>query len=133
MFIILVLFLITMVVFISVSYKKSTVIQPKLIDLELVGKYMSDFEVVGVHLGERKWHIINYVEKHNPVELIPEPKNKYSSKAIMVEVEGVHVGYISESDLDEVHDIISRPYSARVLEKDYSNSFLNLTIEINHS
>lgn len=130
--------LLVLAIYIAVNFNNDT---PRVTSLkttsktenrELVGNYMSDFEVVGVHVKDRKWYVINHVIEHNPVELVPEPTNKFSKDAIMVEVNGVHVGYISEDDVDEVHEIIKGPHQARVLLKDYTNGYLTLKIEINH-
>lgn len=132
------LIILTLAIYFTVKYinytnKYSNTNTFKTESRNLVGIYMSDFEVVGIHINERKWYIINHVIKHNPVELIPEPNNKYSKEAIMVKINGVHVGYISETDVAEVHEIIKCQHQARVLLKEYTNEYLNLRIEINHN
>ena len=131
--IIVIIFIIAVYFFVTQD-SKPKYIEPKIetYTKKPVGKYISDFEVVGIHALNIKTYIINSVILNNPVELIPEPTNTYSKKAIQVKIDGTYLGYISEDDVDEVHEIIKNPYLAWVSYKSFEDDYLTLEIEINH-
>jgi len=84
------------------------------------------FEITGVHIEGRKKYIINYCSIFDEIELIHEPNNKFSKRAIVVKHNGRKIGYIPEYDVEEVHEIIKRPYEANIDEINYYSSYLSV-------
>lgn len=54
----------------------------------------------------KKVYRYNYI--HKPVKLIPEPKNKHDKNAVIVQIAGEKVGYISRDDNRHVKNILEK-------------------------
>lgn len=63
-------------------------------------------ELIEQGLGARK--IFQYCFCNKPVCLVPEPKNAHDKNAVMVQIAGKKVGYISREENSHVKEIISR-------------------------
>jgi hypothetical protein len=90
------------------------------------------FEVTGVHISDRKKYITYYCQEYDMVTLTHEKNNTYSNRAIVVKHNNKRIGYISENDLEYVHDIIKNNYEALITSIDFDGSYLNVIINIEY-
>lgn len=58
--------------------------------------------------GKHMKNIFQYSYINKPVKLIPEPKNPHDKNAIMVQIAGEKVGYISRDENLHVKDILDK-------------------------
>lgn len=91
-----------------------------------------EFELSGVHIPKRKKYILNYCAENDAVELTHEKNNSYSDKAIVVTHNGAEIGYIAAHDLDEVHEIISNPFTSHITAIDFDGSYLAVYIALDY-
>lgn len=89
-----------------------------------------EYEITGVHIASRKNYILNYCAEYDELELKHEKNNKFSDRAIVVKHDGKKIGYISESDVEEVHGIIKNPFTSHIAEIEYDGSYLTVQIGI---
>ena len=89
-----------------------------------------EYEITGVHIANRKNYILNYCAEYDELELKHEKNNKFSDRAIVVKHDGKKIGYISESDVEEVHGIIKNPFTSHIAEIEYDGSYLTVQIGI---
>lgn len=61
-----------------------------------------------VNLGYANKHVYRYNYIHKPVRLIQEDENPHDHNAVMVQVAGEKVGYISADEAVHVRDILNR-------------------------
>ena len=61
-------------------------------------------ELVELHMDEENIYRLNFPD--GPVEIIPEPENKYAKSAMKVLVNGVHIGYIKKGSCTHVKKLI---------------------------
>lgn len=66
---------------------------------------MSKSEIVECGLEDERIYKLNFAP--TTVELVPEPENPHDSKAIMVLVDGSHVGYIKKGSTSRVRNLLS--------------------------
>lgn len=92
----------------------------------------NEYEVTGVHIANRKKYIIENCIEYDEVELLHEKKNKYSEKAVAVKHLNKIIGYISESENEEVLEIIEKNYDAKIIEIDYDGGYLTVKIIIEY-
>lgn len=90
------------------------------------------FEVTGVHISNRKNHLINNCSEYDQVELIPEPNNEYDSDAIKIKCNGKLIGYIKSDETELVHDILKLNYNAYISTLDYDGGYINVEITIDY-
>jgi hypothetical protein len=74
-----------------------------------------------IEIGYMGRKIYRYFYKDSPVELRPEPTNQYDSNAIMVLIDGVHVGYVPQDETQNVRPFLNGPVyiSAEVTGGEY--------------
>lgn len=87
-----------------------------------------EYEVTGVHIASRKNYILNYCAEYDELELKHEKNNKFSDRVIVVKHDGKKIGYIAESDVEEVHGIIKNPFTSHIAEIQYDGSYLTVRI-----
>ena len=92
----------------------------------------SEFEVTGIHIENRKKYILDNCNEYDEVTLKHEKNNKFSNRAIVVKHNNKIIGYIPESEVEEVHEIIKNNFEAKISEIDYDGSFLNIKINIEY-
>lgn len=76
-----------------------------------------DFMVAGVHHDGRHQVVTEHVEEADPVFLIRDPGNKYSSDAIKVRLRnGMEIGFVPEDDAQDMAGLLDddHPYTAIV-------------------
>lgn len=56
--------------------------------------------------GESIWEYSFSPRKHRNVELVPEPDNPVDKNAIMVVVDGQHIGYIAAESCAHIHELL---------------------------
>ena len=66
---------------------------------------MSKSEIVECGLEDERIYKLNFAP--TTVELVPEPENPHDPKAIMVLVDGSHVGYIKKGSTSRVRNLLS--------------------------
>jgi hypothetical protein len=91
-----------------------------------------EFEVVGVHVQNRKNYIIDTCLEGSEVELVHEKGNRYSKRAVAVRHYDKRIGYIAEEDLDEIHMIISKDFDAYLSTVDFDGAYLKVKITIEY-
>ena len=92
----------------------------------------NEYEVTGVHITNRKKYIIENCTEYDEVVVFHEKKNKYSDKAVAVKHLDKIIGYISESENEEVIEIIQKKYEAKITDIDYDSSYLSVKIVIEY-
>ncbi|HNP68233.1 MAG TPA: hypothetical protein PKH16_10035 [Aequorivita sp.] len=92
--------------------------------------WKEDFELAGVHIEPTPRYIINWVKPRHPVTIYHEKDNKYSSRALAVKHEGVHIGYIKEDDIDQVNELLKKPHLI-LIEKAELQGYGYLYVSIN--
>lgn len=87
------------------TYSSKTQIEPK---------YENSLRVylAGTHIASRKNYILKNGWDTMPVELVPEPKNKFDKNAIAVKHEEKLIGYIPEDKTQMIHPILEKEYEA---------------------
>ena len=97
---------------------QSSPIQPEVRNytskIQTKSKYENTLRVylAGTHIATRKKYILNNGWDSMPVELVPEPKNKFDKNAIAVKHEEKLIGYIPEDKTYLVHPILEKEYEA---------------------
>lgn len=74
-------------------------------------------QLISSGMAERRVFRYNYINK--PVKLIPEPQNEHDENAVIVQIAGEKVGYISRSDNVHVKSIL------QTREIKYISSFIS--------
>lgn len=64
--------------------------------------------------NDQNSRVYKYEYYRGPAQLVPEPTNKYDANAVMVVVEGIHIGYIPSERCLQVKKIIKSGYSASI-------------------
>lgn len=93
---------------------------------------ISEFEVTGIHIDNRKKYISENCSENDDVKLKHEKNNPYSNRAIVVKHLGKTIGYIAEYDVEEVHEILITEFEAKISEIDFDGNYLTVRINIEH-
>ena len=79
-------------------------------EIENIGEHNDDYDLTAKELLEdfedEKVFALSF---DNKVELIPEPENEHDKNAIMVEADGVLIGYVPKSKTKRVRELLSSP------------------------
>lgn len=92
----------------------------------------SEFEIVGIHVENRKKYITENCSEDDEVILKHEKNNQYSNRAIQIKHLNKIIGYIAEYEVEEVHEILKTKYEAKISEIDFYNGFLTVKINIEY-
>ena len=87
----------------GIDYKKENV--------RSIGKLNPDYELKDKELWEKYTEgasVPQYQFDISDVQLIPEPANPYDPNAIMVIMNGAHIGYINRNSTDKIRAYINR-------------------------
>lgn len=79
--------------------------------------------VSGVHVPKRKSYILNNLFEGIPVDLIPEPTNKFDTNAIKVVESEVLIGYIPADKADLVHPLLLNDHYVEISEIEEEESY----------
>lgn len=112
--------------------KSSSIVTRKTIEVNLKdypNEYI--FDVKGVHLEKYSHAVFNYCKVNDVAILVPEPSNRYDSKAIRVEVNGWEIGYVPKEETQEVHKIINKEHFAYV-ENHSIYGYVSVSINIRY-
>ena len=88
----------------GISFKEKDIIDSLMIENDQYKMSKRQIDDEGL-VGDR---IYKYFYASKNVELVPEPDNKYDSNAIMVVVDGVHVGYVPSDLTSKVSALMDR-------------------------
>ena len=91
-----------------------------------------EYEITGVHIPSRKNYVLNFCSEYDGLELRHEKNNKFSDRAIAVKHDGKKIGYIAESEVEEIHKIIMNTFKAYIVEIDYDGSCLTVQLAIEY-
>ncbi|SDW55169.1 hypothetical protein [Flavobacterium degerlachei] len=92
----------------------------------------SEYEIVGIHVENRKKYITANCSEYDEVFLKHEKNNQYSNRAIQIKHLNKIIGYIPEYEVEEVHEILKNEYEAKISEIDFFNGFLTVKINIEY-
>lgn len=92
----------------------------------------NEYEVTGVHIPNRKKYILENCSENDEVEIFHEKKNTYSEKAIAIKHFNKIIGYISQYENEEVHEIIEDNYEGKISEIEFENGYLTVKIIIEY-
>lgn len=92
----------------------------------------NEYEVTGVHIANRKKYILENCTEYDEVAVFHEKKNKYSDRAVAVKHLDKIIGYISESEIEEVFEIIEKNHEAKITEIDFDSGYLTVKIVIEY-
>lgn len=79
--------------------------------------------VSGVHVPKRKSYILNNLFEGIPVDLIPEPTNKFDANAIKVVESEVLIGYIPADKISIVKPILLNDHYVEISEMEEEESY----------
>lgn len=65
-----------------------------------------------IEIGYQSRNVYRYYFKNEPVELRPEPTNPHDPNAIMVLINNIHVGYVPQTDIQNVNKFL--PYAQSI-------------------
>lgn len=111
---------------------QSSPIQPEVriytSEIQTKSKYENSLRVylAGTHLATRKNYILKNGWDTMPVDLVPEPKNKFDSDAIAVKHEEKLIGYIPQDKTHLIHPILEKEYEAAFESMEEEESYSKL-------
>lgn len=76
-----------------------------------------------IRAGLEDKFIYQYKFTPEKVELIPEPTNEHDPNAIMVVVDGVHIGYIKKGSCTHIHNLINNDRIESIEAKVYGGKY----------
>ena len=93
---------------------------------------ISEYEVTGVHVENRKKYITENCSEYDEVSLKHEKNNQYSNRAIHIKHHDKIIGYIPEYEVEDVHQILKTDYEAKISEIDFYGGYLTVKINIEY-